>query len=493
MWPLLLARWRHGRRALAANAFELGVLLPIIGLAVLLIAGRALEVFRAPIAGLLADPILAPKVMAATAVLLMAAFWPGTWRALYGRKEQIELLDILPVRERDRLIVLLLGLPLGALPIAVAWAAGGYVLANIGEVAEYSFLLATLRVWPAALLLKAWALALAQTAARLGGGRAASLAIGLAILLLAALSPAGPWLALPFHAAGAVLLATWSVACGLPVPSTAGTLAAQPTTLIGSLFFALILAALLFRGRRRDLERAGAQTERALPLPAAGRPKAAARAGRALVRRDLLLTSRFFAPAVPLAFAAWALISLALGLALAAAKVVTPGDLQRFQALAVACAAAAGWPLVALVPFLLARQAREPWLESLLGVPGPALVSAKCRTALALAALPAVTGALIAGGAAWLRVGDGMLAAMIVAQILSALAMLALTFGLGAWETPGEPWLAVVYSSILGGLCVSLVTLAPSVLWVWWLAYAWLFTQLRSRSLARAQFMERPR
>lgn len=492
MWPLLLARWRHGRRALAANAFELGVLLPIIGLAVLLIAGRALEVFRAPIAGLLADPTLAPKVMAAAAVLLMAAFWPGTWRALYGRKAQIELLDILPVRERDRLIALLLGLPLGALPIAVAWAAGGYVLADIGQVAEYSFLLATLQVWPAAFLLKAWALALAQAAARLGGGRAASLAIGLALLLLAALSPAGPWLALPFHAAGAVLLATWSVACGLPTPAAA-TLAAQPTTLVAGIVLALIVAALLFRGRRRDLERAGAQTERALPLPAAGRPKEAARAGRALVRRDLLLTSRFFAPAVPLAFGAWALISLALGLALASAKLATPGDLQRFQALAVACAAAAGWPLVALVPFLLARQAREPWLESLLGVPGPALVSAKCRTALALAALPALAGSIIAGGAAWLRVGDGALAAMVVAQILSALIMLALTFGLGAWETPGEPWLAVVYSSILGGLCVSLVTLAPSALLVWWLAYAWLFTQLRSRSLARARFMEKPR
>lgn len=478
MKALLLARWLGWYRQLRSQAFELFVLGPIVLGGALMIADRYLMVGAPYLAGLLSGETGALRLGLLAAMVFAALAAAGVFRELYGERAGASLYDILPVAEKQRLLLAALASAVAALPASLLWTAGGYGLSYWMKTEPLPLAqawgLSFLAFWSLVLL----DFLLVQLALRLGLLRAAALAIMAAALLGGwVFAPASPLL-LPWRLPGDLLAGVWSAGLG---PQQAAAAAGRP--LLPLLALASVCAsaagALFLLYRKEDAGRAQALVagSRALRLlPAAKSPAGA------LVRRDLLLVLRRFSPLVPIAFAA-SLGMLALLPLLVARSGLEPMPLARsFSAGGVLAAAA--W--VALLPYLLAGQLRTFWLESSVGATAAQLAKAKALTSLLLAA-PA---ALVAAGLALrLLPSEGGLTAI---AILCAALTLAVSMGLAIWETPYEPAIGLVYGLLIGGAIAALFVLAPAGWPFWLVAYVYLAVQLLGRVRQRIAVLEQP-
>jgi len=471
---LLLVRLLRWQRQLRSQAFELFVLGPIVLGGALMIADRYLMVGAPLLAGVLATDAGARRLGLLAALVFSALAAGGAFRELYGERSGASLLDILPVSERQRLVLAFFAAPAAALPATLAWAGAGYGIAYWTGKTPLSLAIALPLAFLAFLALVLVDLLLIQLLLRLRLLRALPLALLLAGLLGAwVFSPAAPPL-LPWRLPGDLLASLWARNAGQPFAFSAlPTVALLAAAAIGA-------GALFLLYRRRDLGAAqalaaGARALRLLP--------AAHRAWTALVRRDLLLVLRRFSPLVPIAFAASAGL-LALLPLLVARSGLAPLPLARTFALGGVLAAAA-W--VALLPFLLAGQLRTFWLEASLGATGAQLGRAKAATSLLLAAPAALIAATLA---LLLLPSEGGLTAI---SILCAALTLSVSMGMTIWETPREPAIGLIYGLLVGGAAAALFVLAPAG-WPFWLAaYVYLASQLLGRVKAQVASLEQPR
>lgn len=480
------------RRWIAEHAFILFVLGPILVGVVLwtteqyLVAGRDLLAER-----LAADAAAAGSAMESgwvgwTLVLLLAlVLWPGSLREAFGVRPGEDLLDALPVAENVRfaatgVVTLLRGVgpALLLLAAAISMAGGGTnAVFWAGELLLATCVVAVLD------------LAAAHGLARLGwlsGGRLLLLAGGAVVAAsVSALRPLLAPLWLPARLVESVLARSLGVAEALP--------GWMHGLAVGEMFTLLALTAVLSLGwRRRDLERVAQITRSSrrvarLPLPGVLERRIDDRLGPAVtasLRRDLRLVLRRFSPVVPLALAV-ALVASALAVRLATDGTVV--DAWRAEML-VAGFVVATLAVASIVPFLLADQLPQMWIERSTGVSPQQVWWGKAMLAMLLAVVPITVGVVLL--VVLLPPSESVLAGV---QLVSGGAVVASMVGASVFEIAEEPRLGLILASFPGLALACLVLLYPVGIVLWLAAGVVAVGAMVGRSARRIRFTDVPR
>lgn len=487
-----------GRR-LRHELFTLLVLAPMIGLGAFLAVERVLSRGRELVRGLLQASLPGPlgvlgadgALAFALAALASLAIWPACRRELYGTASLKVLVDREAVPAGIRFQTAVLALLFAAFPVALLQLLFFWILSP-EPVGGPGLLRWLSRLYPAAAgaALLQLPLTLWQTHA---GGRRALLPVAGLVALGAFLVP-GTW----------PLLAPWAGAAGrvhevlreaLPFESTAvahplsGPWLASWWTLAAMALLGLALGALFFfRWQRLDLEAAGERTSRTegshsasifaiLTIFTAG-PVGL------LVLRDLRLLWRRFSPAVPLAAAASCLLLLAAAAAATDSRLPPLWRLRTGVLTATLAVAAAA----TVVPFLVAYQRRKLWIERSAGIDWDSIWRAKAYTAVLVAAAPCIVGC---GLLAILAPGTGGERVVALLQLLVASAVVATIAGLATFEVPDQPWVSILFSTLLGVAVAALFIFYPKAWWLWLLFYGYLAGQLAGRAGHRVRWTER--
>ncbi len=484
-----LAAGRRGRHEL----FALLVLAPMIGLGAFLAVERVLSRGRELVRGLLQASLPGPlgdlgsegALAFALAAGASLAVWPACRRELYGRAPLKVLVDREAVTGGVRFPVAVLAILLAALPVALLLLLFFWILSPdpIGSAGLLRWLL---RLYPAAIGAALVQLPLTLWQVHAGGRWPHLPAAGLAALAPFLLP--GTW----------PLLAPWAGIAGnirrvlgeaLPFESTAaahplsGPWLASPWALATTSLVGLGLGALGFsRWQRLDLEAAGEQrasngTSRSSPV-LTGSPVGL------LVLRDLRLLWRRFSPAVPLAAAASGLLLLASAAAATDSRLPPLWRLRSGVLTATLAVAAAA----TVVPFLVAYQRRKLWIERSAGIDWDPIWKAKVHTAALVAAGPCLAGC---GLLLLLAPGTGGERAVALLQLVAASAVVATLAGLATFEVPDQPWVSILFSTLLGVAVAALFIFYPRAWWLWLVFYGYLAGQLAGRAGHRVRWTER--
>lgn len=481
---ILRYRLRAQRRALAADAFPILVLGPLIAGGALWVADLYLGLARAGLAALLASggrPGVPDggALGYGAALLLTALALPAAQRELFPVRSPGGYLDALPVPESVRFHVALAACWSRQLPVCGVLLATLYALAD-GAATAAELVAWTLRLLAAVVPATLIAMAAAQARVRLGtlrsgGGRllAATAALAGALWLL----PPGVrlHLLLPWRATAAQLETVMGEALAVPVPSSAAALAATVAALYAGAGW------LFVRFRRRDLERA----EHLFRSAAAGELRLRLLRGRrsplrTQLTRDLLLIGRRFSGAVYLA-AALAVLAVAATVLLLPGLDLAPPWPRR---LAIIGSLVAVLVLVALVPLLLRHQLPRFWLEKSTGVAPEEIWRVKVWLARVLALPGVVAGAALLGSLP----GDGWWIAVL--QLLAGSWIVASVVGLAAFEIAEHPVLGLAFSALVGLALAALFVLYADVWWLWGTFYVVVAGKLGERASVRVRLLE---
>ena len=500
---ILAARSRIFVRFLRRHAFVLFVLGPMIVGAVAWVGERYLDLLRGPLSDLLLSTDGSgriewdPRAALLVAWALVGVLWPSTVREIYGRGgDGQDLLDALPVPERDRFMVGAAVVAARAVGLVAALAALLWALDRSPDGVSFAGLLP---LAGAAAVQVAWLtmIGVAGTV-RLGwtaGRGLIFVVLGVGLLGTVGLSYApGRMLVVPWLWPGEVLVAILARALASSGEATAPTAwpaltLADPAVLGAGLLLSLGGAALLsLRFRRADLERAR-QVERSWRGGAGSgsmwRLLAAkvAIAEGAQLRRDLLMIRRRFSPVVTLAgstaLAAW------LGAAAVAHDAALP-ETWRLRAMillgTVACLAS-----VSIVPFLLKAQLPVFWLEKSTGV----ALEHVWRTKLVLSGLAALP-SLVLGSALLFGLGPGEALEVVYAAGRLALCcmMVSVLVGISVFEIAEQPVLGLLLSSFVAGGVSSLMIFYPAAWWLWLVFFGYFASQLAARASRRVRYTE---
>lgn len=480
---ILRGRLLAYRRHLAANAFTVFVLGPLILGGTWWVADRYVEAARGVLRTHLAAGSSPGALGLGIAVLVTVLLLPTTRREVFPvRSEHHYLehycLEALPVGEGVRFHAALLASWGHQAPawvvLAAAFLALGADAAPAGRLLAGGLLLAV-----ALLPLALGQMVLVQVRLRLGPRSGTALVA--AVVAAAGSAAAGAawprWLLLPWWATAAQIeaLAAASLHQDVPPAAVAGALGWTATTLV----LYAVSAWLFLAFRRRDLEKAPRLRRASL-----GRAFRGSDALGALMWRDFLQVARHFSPAVYLA-AASSLLCLALTYLVLPSLPLAPDD--RFHltlvgsVLAVYCA-------VTLVPLLLKHQLPRLWIEKSTPVSPETLWRAKVGLSLGLAAVPTLVAAVL------FVVSDatpeGGLPVVGVFQLLAAAFVLSSMVGMAAFEIAAEPVLGLVFATFVGLALASLFILYPIAWWMWSILYGWAAGQLAGRAPRRIQFTE---
>jgi hypothetical protein len=495
---ILRDRGRCYRRFLAANAFVLFVLGPLILGGTWWVLDRYLEMARVPLAaGLAGSPSPGPLGLFLVALVTTLGL-PATRRELFPQRTAEVCLEALPIREGVRFHVALFA----------CWAHQGAVwvvamaslvalrgsLPPLAETAGWG-----LRLGAVLLTLALGEMVLIQTRLRLAGGRR-GLAVAFVVAAAAMTAAVAAGAAWPRY----LLLPWWSGAAGMEAAVAAALDVAPMSSAMAGILWWATTTALLYGAaaflyltfRRRDLERAESLVrparsglgafvlrfaERSLRRVASGQGEAFI----ALLVRDLLMVGRRFSPVVYLA-AAFSTLCLAAthlavpGLELAATarwRLLLLGSL-----VAVFCS-------VALVPLVLKSQLSRLWIEKSTAVTPQAIWRTKLGLALVLALGPATLATLLLLLSP-LPTVDGAARGWIVLQFLAASFVLTTIVGLASFEIAAQPVLGLIFGSFVGLAVASLFIFYPLVWWIWILFYGWAAGKLAERASRQVYLTE---
>lgn len=500
---ILSARSMLLRRWIVEHAFILFVLGPILVGCVLwtteqyLHTGRELLAQRlaadagVSAASLFAALLPAPGLVGWTLALLLALTqWPGSLREAFGARPGEDLLDALPVTEAARFLsVVGIALSRAVAPAGLLLAAAVALRSSAGPLTGGDVAIWAGDLLLAAIVLTCLDLTLAYVLARVGwlsGGRL--LALGTGAVVAASVPVLRPMLIplwLPACLMESVMARSLEISVG--VPSHVRGLAALEVVIL-----LLIAGALSLRYRRRDLERVARIVRprrrwTRLPLPGAFERLVETKLGGAVtasLRRDLRLVLRRFSPAVPLALAV-ALVAAALVVRLVTDGAVVPEWRAELLVLGFLVAVLA---VVSIVPFLLAAQLPQMWIERSTGVSPQQVWWGKALLAVLLALVPLAAGCallllLLPLGESWLAVfqlvcGGGVVAAMVGASV---------------FEIAEEPRLGLILASFPGLALACLILLYPVATVLWLAGAGWAVGEMVKRSARRIRFTDVPR
>lgn len=480
---ILRERLRAYRRHLAANAFTVFFLGPLILGGTWWVADRYVEAARGVLKAHLAASSSPGAFGLAVAMLVTALFLPTTRREVFPIRSEHRCLEALPVSEGVRFHVALLASWGHQAPAWVVLAAA-FLALGAGAAPAGRLLAGGLGLAAALLPLALGQMVLVQVRLRLAGLRSLT---ALAVALAAAAGTAAVagaswprWLLLPWWGPAAQIEALTAAALTADIPASpiSGAAGWTATTLV----LYLVSAWLFLAYRRRDLEKAASLLRPSRRLPLA-RTLRSANALGALLWRDFLQVGRGFSPAVYLA-AAFSLLCLALTHLVLPGLPLAPTDRWRLtlvgSLLAVYCA-------VTLVPLVLKHQLSRLWIEKSTSVAPDALWRAKAGLSLGLAAAPTLA------GAALLAVSDatpegGLLVGVL--QLLAASFVLSSIVGLAAFEIAAQPVLGLVFASFVGLALAGLFLLYPVAWWMWIVLYGWAAGKLVERAPRQVRLTE---
>lgn len=487
---ILRARGVLLRRWIREHSFVLFVLGPILVGAVLWTSEQYLLTARTVLAERLAAETSAGAPGAvgwSLALVLALVLWPGSLREAFGARPGEDLLDALAVAERSRFLVVTTTCWLRCLAPA-ALICGAVVASRAVPVDGLAISSATLLALSSLAFLD---LAAALVLARIGwlsGGKLAIVCLG---AVVAAAVPVLRPLVTPLWAPALLLHSALASAYGVATDAGDVARAAQAAALqIGACF--VVAGWLSLRFRRRDMERVASIVRprsrwATQPLPAFVERRIDDELGRAVtasLRRDLRLVLRRFSPVVPLALAT-ALVAAAL-----AVRMVTDGTVVaawRAEML-VAGFVVATLAVVSIVPFLLAEQLPQLWLERSTGVTPQQVWWCKALLAAVLA-LPALALG-VAVVLALLPVSESWRAAL---QLLAGGGVVAASVGASVFEIAEEPRLGLLFAAFVGLALASLFLLYPQVWFLWLVAAGWAVGEMVKRGARRVRFTDVPR
>lgn len=486
---ILLARSTLGRRWIAEHAFILFVLGPILVGVVLWTSEQYLHTGRTLLASrLAADAASAPGVVGWSLALILAlTLWPVSLREAFGARPGEDLLDALPVAERVRFTATLAVVQVRAVaPVALLLAAAVSMHAARSGVDALRW---GAELGLAGAIVACLDLAVAHLLARAGwlsGGRLLALA---GTVVVAASVPGLRVLLAPLWLPARLVESVLARSLGVPASMPSWTYGAGVCEILILLGLA---GALSLRYRRRDLERVAhvARSRRRLtrlPLPTAFERRIEARLGGAVsasLRRDLRLILRRFSPVVPLALAVAGVTSaLAMRLALDGTVVA-----EWRAELLVAGFVLALLAIVAIVPFLLADQLPQLWIERSTGVSPQQVWWGKALLSGLLSLLPLTFGSalLILSlplSESWLAVLQFVCSGLVVAAMVGA----------SVFEIAEEPRLGLILAAFPALALACLILLYPVASVLWLAGAGWAVGEMVKRSARRVRFTDIPR
>lgn len=476
-------RWRN-------NLFAALVLAPLIGAGAFLAVERVLtdarglilQILELPLAGRLA-PLETDGILTfAIAVAVSLAIWPACRRELFGSTPLKALNESEAVPATTRFHATCLALLVRAIPISLVLLGFFWILAPY-PVAALRLGIWWLDLYAACLGAMSVQLPLTLWQAHIGGRFATLPTAGLAGAFALLVPPFWP-IVIPWAGAADRIDAVLSQALALEprLASHPLDLLSSPWILAATLLLGYGLARRLFvRWQRQDLELGG---EKAGPPPGLRTWWASSKgAERILILRDLRLVLRRFSPVVPLATAA-SLAFLAAAVAVSTDPRMPALWQRRAGVLAATFSVSAA---LTVVPFLVAYQRPRLWIERSSGVAWDHLWRAKVHTAALVALVPFSAGALILGTVAPGSPGEKIIA---ILQLVAAAVVVASLTGMATFEMPDQPWVSILFSTLLGLAVAALFIFYPKAWWLWLIFYAYLAGQLAGRAGRRVRLAE---